>query len=354
MAKALRARCLRFLMGKKMTTKAVLVTGANGEIGRGIIDRVSKESSTTVVAIDLNPPADFAGKNIRWVKGDILDAGMFGELSRSYEFETIYHLAALLSSTGERDPERAHRVNVEGSLNLLTLARTQSERTKVPVTFVFPSTIAAYGIPLAAQENAATTAVREDQFLEPITMYGVNKLYIENLGRYYSHHYRMFEGDRTRIDFRCVRLPGVLCADTMPTGGTSDYGPEMVHAAAQGKTYECFVTPEARLPFIVKTDAVSALVGVGKADRTKLTQSVYNVTSFSPSALEIKQEISKYFPKSEVLFKPHPQRLQIVQSWPRIVDDSAARRDWGWQPEYDFERAFREYLVPGITKRYSA
>ena len=95
-----------------MTSKAILVTGANGEIGRGIIDRVSQESSAVVVAVDLNPPTDYAGKNVRWVKGDILDAGMFGELSRNYEFETIYHLAALLSSTGERDPERAHRVNV--------------------------------------------------------------------------------------------------------------------------------------------------------------------------------------------------------------------------------------------------
>jgi nucleoside-diphosphate-sugar epimerase len=140
---------------------------------------------------------------------------------------------------------------------------------------------------------------------------------------------------------------------TIPTGGTSDYGPEMLHHAAQNLPYRCFVRPDTRLPFMAMPDAVKALLMLHEAPREKLRQTVYNVTSFSPSAEEIYQAVRKYFPHAQVEFSPHLSRQKIVDSWPADIDDSTARQDWGWQPDYDFNRAFEEYLIPAIRQRYA-
>jgi len=332
-----------------MSTRTVIVTGANGEIGRGIVAELARSQDAEILSLDLNFNSEESAKNVKQVKADILDPRALAELTKDRALVGIFHLAALLSSSGERDPERAHKVNVEGSLNLLQIARAHTEQTKVPVKFIFPSTIAIYG------RDAAVSGlnVTEGQFLLPITMYGVNKLYIEQLGRYFANHYRLLEGDRPRVDFRCVRLPGVLCADTVPSGGTSDYGPEMIHAAAQGKSYSCFVPPTAQLPFMVKPDAVRAIVGISNAAPLKTNNPVYNVTSFAPTAREIELEIRKYYPNFEVAYEPHIGHAAIVASWPQSLDDSRARADWGWKPQYDFSSAFKDYLVPGIATRYA-
>lgn len=332
-----------------MSTRSIIVTGANGEIGRGIVAELSKSNDAEILALDLNFSSETTLKNVKQVKADILDPRALNEITKDRALVSIFHLAALLSSSGERDPERAHKVNVEGSLNLLQLARAHTEQTKFPVKFIFPSTIAIYGRPA---ETPALN-VTEEQFLLPITMYGVNKLYVEQLGRYFKYHYRLLEGDRTRVDFRSVRLPGVLCSDTVPSGGTSDYGPEMVHAAAQGHVYSCFVPPTAQLPFMVKPDAVSAIVGISNAATLPVGNPVYNVSAFSPTAREIELEIRKYYPKFEASYEPHPGRSAIVASWPQSLDDSRARNDWGWKPQYDFASAFKHYLIPGISKRYA-
>jgi threonine 3-dehydrogenase len=340
----------------------ILITGANGEIGHSLINHHLKtDSDTKIIALDLKhneqdlaaSKSDPRSQRVTHVQGDILDQAVIADLSSRYEFDTIFHLAALLSTGGEKNPLRAHQVNVEGSFNLLNLAREQSERRKQSVKFIFPSTIAIYGIP-SQEEKEKVRSVKESEFLFPITMYGSNKLYVENLGRYFSNYFRFLEDNSpdTRIDFRAVRLPGVVSATTVPTGGTSDYGPEMLHAAAQGKAYQCFVTPEARLPFMVMPDAVLALTSLAAAPRKGLTQQVYNVTSFSLSAEEIRREVLKYFPGATIGYQTHPKRNAIVASWPGNTDDSAARADWGWKPAYDKETAFRDYLVPAITERY--
>ncbi len=138
----------------------------------------------------------------------------------------------------------------------------------------------------------------------------------------------------------------------MPTGGTSDYGPEMLHAAAKAEEYACFVRPDAVLPFMVMPDAVKSLIQLEAADRNRLTQTVYNVTSFNPSAQEIYDITIEAFPNARITFAPDAQRQGIVDSWPADIDDSAARHDWDWQPDYDIERAFKEYLIPSIRERY--
>jgi len=332
----------------------ILITGANGEIGHSLINHYLKDPATHIVALDLKPGVEsYPAARVTQVEGDILDQDLIRKLGERFTFDTIFHLAALLSTGGEKNPLRAHQVNVEGSFNLLNLAREQSEARKQPVKFIFPSTIAIYGIP-TAEAKAAAGAIREEQFLAPITMYGANKLYVENLGRYFSSYFRFLEESSadSRVDFRSVRLPGVVSATTVPSGGTSDFGPEMLHAAAQGKAYGCFVTPDARLPFMVMPDAIRALTTLAAAPREKLSRQVYNVTAFSLSAEEIRQEVLRYFPRAEIGYHIHPKRNAIVASWPGDTDDTAARRDWGWQPQYDKDSAFRSYLVPAVMKRY--
>jgi nucleoside-diphosphate-sugar epimerase len=187
-------------------------------------------------------------------------------------------------------------------------------------------------------------------------MYGINKLYCEQLGIYYAQYYRQLDADSPRghIDFRCLRFPGLISAVTVPTGGTSDYAPEMLHAAAQGKPYQCFVREDTRIPFMAMPDAIEALLKLEAAPRHKLTRFVYNVTAFNPSAGEIFELVRRAFPTAHVTFVPDLKRQKIVDSWPADVDDSAAQRDWGWQPTYDLQRAFAEYLVPGVRRQYAA
>ncbi len=338
-----------------MRKEVVLITGANGEVGHGLIARLGGKGGARIVALDLQSLDDGLKPQVdRFIQGDILDEMLLGRLVSEYEIRAIYHLASLLSTRAEFTPEAAHRVNVEGTLKLLRLAVEQSHWQGRPVLFVYPSSIAAYGLPdLATKARAG--AVGEDDYAHPTTMYGCNKLYCEHLGRYYARHYRQLavEADQAAVDFRCLRFPGLISAETLPTGGTSDYGPEMLHHAAQGEPYACFVREDARLPFMAMPDAIESLLQLGAAPRDRLSRLVYNVTSFSLSAAEIYEHVRQAFPEAEVTFRPDLKRQGIVDSWPADIDDSAARRDWGWQPAYDAGRAFAEYLVPAVRRRYA-
>jgi threonine 3-dehydrogenase len=336
--------------------EVILITGANGEIGHGLIKEFGKCGNEHIVAIDLKP----LDKCIipfcdRFIQGDILDKTLLGRLTSEYEITTIYHLASILSTKAEYSPEIAHQINVEGTLNLLQLGMSLSQWQGKSVKFIYPSSIAVYGIPNLNQKEIYNK-IKEDAFCNPITMYGINKLYCEHLGRYFALHYHQLSKDRQKnsIDFRCIRFPGLISADTIPTGGTSDYGPEMLHYAAQNKPYECFVRSDTRIPFMAMPDAVKALMLIEKAKRESLSQLVYNVTSFSPSALEIFEIVKVGYPKAEIEFVVNQSRQKIVDSWPVDVDDTPARNDWGWGPEYDLTRSFQDYLLPAIKVRYSS
>jgi nucleoside-diphosphate-sugar epimerase len=184
-------------------------------------------------------------------------------------------------------------------------------------------------------------------------MYGCNKLYCEQLGRYYARHYKQLSADVAhRVDFRAVRFPGLISATTRPSGGTSDYAPEMIHAAARGEPYECFVRPDTTIPLMAMPDGVEALMKIARAPRAGLTRTEYNLRAFSPSASEIRDIVLRAFPEATITFSVDDKRQQIVDTWPADVDDSAARADWGFEPMYDLERAFREYLMPTIRQRY--
>ena len=335
-----------------MRKKVTLITGAGGEVGQALVKNLSEQGTGHLLTLDVRPLPDEIGQYSTHIVGDILDKTLLSRLVSEYEVVAIYHLAALLSTRGEFTPVAAHQVNVEGTLGLLQLAAEQSEWRGDPVMFIFPSSIAAYGIP-DLETKAKFPHVREWEWNYPITMYGCNKLYCEMLGTYFSQYYRQLAAERpVMLDFRCVRFPGLISAFTIPSGGTSDYGPEMLHAAAQKQPYACFVRQDAQIPFMAMPDAVTALLCLARAPRSALTRSVYNVTSFSLTAVQIQTEVLKAFPDAQISFQPDIKRQAIIDSWPADLNDHDARRDWGWQPDYSMERCFHEYLIPNIVRRY--
>jgi nucleoside-diphosphate-sugar epimerase len=334
-----------------MRKPVVLITGANGEIGHALVANLAEKQNQAVVALDVNALDPRIARLVhREITGSILDTSLLERVLAEYEVDLIFHLAALLSARAEFTPMAAHHVNVEGTLKLLEFAARETESHGRPVVFVYPSSIAAYGLPnLEARHKAGR--VREDDWNKPITMYGCNKLYCEHLGRYYAKHYKQLsETHWTRVDFRCLRFPGLISAVTVPSGGTSDFASEMIHAAARGEPYACFVRPDARIPFMAMPDAIEALLRLSAASPSRLSCSAYNVRAFNPSAEEIRQSALRAFPAAKLSYRVDPRRQSIIDSWPEDVDDSTARADWGFAPTYDFDRAFHEYLIPTIAR----
>ena len=298
-----------------MRKEVVLITGANGEIGHGLITLLAEQNDVNVIALDVQPLDDeLKPYCMRFIQGDILDGMLLGRLVVEYEIRTIYHLASILSTKAEYNPEAAHRINVEGTLNLLRLAVEQSQWQGRPVKFIYPSSIAAYGLPGLEVKNCRRQGKRSGLvqpdhhvWLQQAVLRAPGPLLLTALPPAGSR-----PGGNTTVDFRCAALPGLISAVTIPTGGTSDYGPEMLHHAAQGLPYECFVRPDTRLPFMAMPDAIKSLLLLEAAPVSALTQLVYNVTSFSPSAQEIYEIVKEAFPAAEVTLS-------------RI---SAARRSW--------------------------
>jgi nucleoside-diphosphate-sugar epimerase len=338
-----------------MPVQTVLITGANGEIGHGLIEHLSNSGGVRPIALDVRPlDAALRARCYREVVGDILDAALLQRLWAEHDFAAVYHLAAVLSTKAERQPGLGHRVNVDGTLNLLEMVADQAARDGRDIIFVFPSSIAVYGLPDLDRKRAAGR-VGEAEWCEPRTMYGINKLYCEQLGRYYANFYRQLDAQPAagHVDFRGLRFPGLISAATLPTGGTSDYAPEMLHRAAQGLRYHCFVRPDTRIPFMAMPDAIAALLRLAAAPRAALSRYVYNVGAFNPAADEIEALLRRSFSQMQVEFLPDARRQAIVDSWPADVDDSAARADWGWAPRYGLESAFDEYLIPAVRERYA-
>lgn len=336
-----------------MPNRSILITGACGEIGQALIDTLSEEPQTTIISTDLKAlPTHLEGKTTHF-QADLMDKDFLREIEKKYTFDEIYHLAAVLSTTAEHNPTLAHQVNTCITIDMLDLAARQSQLRGSSVRFLFPSSIAVYGMPDLKTKSSAPP-VKETQWTEPTTMYGCSKLYCEKVGAYYSDHYHQLKEDiPIRIDFRALRFPGIISAFTVPSGGTSDFGPEMIHYAAQGKPYSCFVRPDVRIPFMVMPDAVRSLIELSSAPLKELTRRIYNVTSFSYSAGDFQKFTESGFPGAQITYQPDGARQQIVDSWPADIDDQAARSDWGWEPEFNAEDACQDYLLKNIREHYA-
>jgi len=242
----------------------------------------------------------------------------------THRIEVIYHLAAILSARGEKDPQLTWRVNTEGLYNVLEVAREHG------VTRIFwPSSIAVFG-PKTPKDTAP-----QDTVLSPTTMYGVTKVAGELLCDYYHRRYGM--------DIRCLRFPGIISAETLPGGGTTDYAVEMFYAAVRGETYRCFVRPDTVLPMLYMPDCLNAILGIMEAESAKLRHRVYNIGGVSFSAAELAAEIERHIPGFRVEYAPD-FRQEIADSWPRSMDDTPAREDWGWSPVYDLPRMVEDML----------
>ena len=333
-----------------MRKPAILVTGANGEMGHGLIRALSQSGGQPIVGLDIQEAdAGLKPALTESIIGNILDQNVLDSINSRYEISAIYHLAALLSTRAEFSPQIAHQVNVDGTLNLLSLAVDQARSHGRAVKFFFPSSIAVYGLPDGISKSEIG-AISEEQYLFPQTMYGCNKRYCELLGVYHARHYQRLAADAGtfRVDFRAIRFPGLISAVTQPAGGTSDYASEMIHAAAQGKPYDCFVREETAMPFMTMPDAIRAITELMESPADEVDQRIYNIRAFSPTAADLKRAVERHFPGAVVNFDVDPNRQAIVDSWPSDVDQSAAKRDWQWKPGDDFDSAFTRYLVPAI------
>ena len=187
--------------------------------------------------------------------------------------------------------------------------------------------------------------VSENKFCNPKTIYGQHKLFCENLGIAFDKY---GNNQNFKIDFRSIRFPGIISINSMPSGGTSDYAPEMIHSAIKNKNYSCFVSEKSRLPFIVMPDAIEAIIKIMTTPKEKLKNNIYNITSFSPSVKDFLKTIQKKSPEFKINYDIDKMREDIVNQWPDFIDDKNAKNDWKWKPKYDLESAFNDYIFKNL------
>lgn len=331
----------------------ILITGAGGEVGHGLITRLGSEGHNNLVALDLRElPSSLRKYCLATHVGDICDDGLMDRLFAMYNIKSVFHFAALLSTRAEFAPATAHAVNVGGLINVLERASVHGVSHGTRVKIIFPSSIAAYGFKSIHLKKDAGT-VQENDFLEPVTMYGCNKVYCEQVGHWYGKHWRSLSGDERPIDFRCLRYPGLISGETIPSGGTSDYLPEMIHAAARGNEYECFVSEDTKIPFMTMPKAIEATLQLSEAPQENLNSTVYNIASFAITAGQGFDLLKKYYPNFKCTFNPDIRRSRIVNSWPENVCVNSASQDWGFSLDENIEEAFENYIIPSVMKRYS-
>jgi len=323
-------------------------------MGHGLIKKLSELKNKNIVCLDIdNISGQIKHLVMDSINGSILDENIISYINDKYKITEIYHLAALLSSKAEHSPQLAQEVNVNGTLKLLNLAIEQSKKNNITVKFFFPSSIAVYGLNGLKNKNLAGK-INEKQFCLPETIYGCNKLYSEHLGRYYSIYYNRLSKNYKPglIDFRSIRFPGLISAYTLPTGGTTDYAPEMLHAAASNESYTCYVNENTTLPFMIMDDAIESIIKLMSTQKDKLNQLIYNIGSYSVSALDFKNIIMKYYNNAKIKFCTDLKRQSIVDSWPKDINYDAAVADWKFSPKYNFKNSFKDYLIPIIRRRY--
>jgi threonine 3-dehydrogenase len=302
-----------------------LITGGMGFIGTYLARALLKQGEEVVLFDVIRTSSlikDIEDK-VKIVQGDVSSWAEVLEVVKQFKIDGIYHTGALLSASAEEKPITAYHVNAGGTFNVLEAARLFNvERV------MYLSTIASYGLGIPETVN-------EDTLQMPISMYGVTKVFCERLGEYY---YRKFG-----VDFRGVRLPAVI-GPGRGAGGASAYSTLMISEPALNRPYSVFVGEEVRMPLLYIHDAVDCLVRLYKADNAKLKRRVYCIGGFSPTAREIREAVKKILPKADLTFKPDRQMTEIVLSWPRFVDETRARKEWGWKTRYLLDKSVKDFI----------
>ncbi|MGV3558522.1 NAD-dependent epimerase/dehydratase family protein [Larkinella arboricola] len=307
-----------------MKRETILVIGANGQIGTALLPRLQALYGTdSVIGADLRQPAQKSGI---FELLDATKADALAELVQRYGVTQIYHLAAVLSAKGETDPLGAWNLNMQTLLNVLEVARIHQVRK----LFV-PSSIAAFG------EHAPKFETPQTASLDPATVYGISKVAAENWSLYYHKRYG--------LDVRSLRYPGIISYQSMPGGGTTDYAVAIFHAAVQGQPFECFLAEDTLLPMMYMDDALRATLELMEAPENRISvRTSYNLAGMSFTPAELTASIQTYFPDFTTRYVPD-FRQAIADSWPRTIDDTVARNDWGWQPEFDLPRMTQEMIT---------
>jgi threonine 3-dehydrogenase len=304
----------------------ILVTGACGQIGSALVPALRKRyGGENVIATDIAETNVTLRDTGPFEFLDVTQRGAIGAVVDRYHVDTIYHLAAILSATGERRPQLAWTVNLTGLYKVLEIARERRVRR------VFhPSSIAVFG------SETPRDRTPQETILRPTTMYGITKVAGELLGDYYFQ--------RFGLDVRSVRYPGIISSEALPGGGTTDYVVEIFYEAIKHKHYVCFLEQDTTLPMMYMPDCIKATLDLMEADLSRLKHHAnFNVAAMSFSPAELTAEIQKHIPDFVCEYKPD-YRQEIAESWPRTIDDSAARQEWGWEPEYDLAATVADML----------
>jgi len=315
------------MRGNISFVKKILITGALGQIGSELTPFLRKRyKNENIVASDIKPRLE----GIMHQEGpfehiDCLDAQEIYSVIKKYRIDTIFHLAAVLSATGEKNPQLAWKVNINSLYNVLEIAR------EYKCAVFAPSSIAAFG-PSTPKDNTPQETIQR-----PNTIYGLTKITGELLCDYYYSKYE--------VDTRGVRFPGIISYATLPGGGTTDYAVEIFYQALRNKKYTCFLDKDTYLDMMYIPDGLKAAVNLMEADPSRLKhRNAYNVTAESFNPEQLANEIKKYIPDFKINYDVDPTRQAIADSWPNRLDDSAARKDWGWSPDYNLKTMTKDMI----------
>jgi nucleoside-diphosphate-sugar epimerase len=303
-----------------MRKDRILVIGASGQIGVELTLALRKiYGGANVVASDLREENDLLRGTGPYVSLDVMNKEMLHVQIIRQNITQVYLLAAILSATGEKNPPLAWNLNMQSLLNVLDIAK-EEKLDKV----YWPSSIAVFG-PTSPKLDCPQQTI-----IEPTTVYGISKY----AGEFWCNYFHQ----RYAVDVRSLRYPGLISYKSSPGGGTTDYAVEIFHAAKEKSSYKSFLEAETRLPMMYMPDAIRATIELMEAPASKIkVRTSYNVAGMSFSPAEIAAEISGHIPNFEITYAPD-YRQQIANSWPQSIDDSSARNDWGWIPEYDLGR----------------
>jgi nucleoside-diphosphate-sugar epimerase len=306
----------------------ILIVGANGQIGSELVTALAhRHGAANVIASDIG--ADNVFGAARYRRLDVLDRASVAKLVTDEGITQVYQLAALLSASAEKAPLSAWNLNMDGLLNILEIARERTTGGR-PLRVFWPSSIAAFG-PHTPADNAPQYTV-----MDPTSIYGISKLAGERLCEYYHARYG--------VDVRSIRYPGIISYKSPPGGGTTDYAIAIFHAALRRETYDCFLGPDTMLPMIYMPDAIRATIELMEAPAQRvLIRSSYNIAGVSFAPRELAAAITRAIPGFRIVYKPD-SRQAIADTWPKSLDDSRARADWGWQARIGIEQMVADML----------
>ena len=312
--------------------KKVLVTGAVGQIGSELVPFLrNKYGEENVIALDIRIPSKKLLSSGPFEKADITLLEETVKIVKKYKVDTIYHLAAILSAKGEEIPQKAWYINMTGLYNILEIAR------ELKCSVFIPSSIAAFG-PETPRDNTP-----QDTIQRPTSIYGITKVAGELLADYYFK--------RFGVDTRGVRYPGIISYKTLPGGGTTDYAVEIFYEAIRKKRYRCFLEKYTKLDMMYMPDAIKAAVSLMEADPSSLKhRNAFNVSAMSITPEELAQEIKKHIPDFEISYNVDSVKQAIANSWPNHIDDSCAREEWGWSPDYNLS-SMTEDMIKNLKKK---